>query len=68
MAQTQLGNMYRLGRGIPQNYILAYMWLNLASRQGSTRAKKLKSSVISKMTKEQIAEAKKLLMNWDAKR
>ncbi len=68
VAQTQLGNMYRLGKGVPQNYVLAYMWLDLASRKGSTQAVKLKRSVTDKMTKEQIAEAKKLLKNWKAKR
>jgi len=68
VARTQLGNMYRLGKGVPQNYVLAYMWLYLASRQGSTQAVKLKRSVTGKMTKEQIAEAKKLLMDWNAKR
>ena len=68
VAQTQLGNMYRLGKGVSQNYVLAYMWLGLASRQGSTQAVKLKGIVTGKMTKEQIAEAKKLLKNWNAKR
>ena len=67
-AQTQLGNMYRIGRGVPQNYVLAYMWLDLAERKGSPQAVKLKSSVSGKMTKEQLAEAKKLLKNWNAKR
>jgi TPR repeat protein len=68
VAQTQLGNMYRLGRGVPQNYVMAYMWLDLASRKGSKQAVKLKSSVSGKMTKGQIAEAKKLLKNWNVKR
>jgi hypothetical protein len=67
-AQTQLGNMYRLGRGVPQNYVMAYMWFDLAERKGSKQAVKLKSSVSGKMTKGQIAEAKKLLKNWNAKR
>ena len=68
VAQTQLGNMYRLGRGVPQNYVLAYMWLDLAERKGSQQAVKLKSSVSGNMTKKQLAEAKKLLKNWNAKR
>jgi hypothetical protein len=67
-AQTQLGNMYRIGRGVPQNYVLAYMWFELAEKKGSAQAVKLKGSVAGKMTKEQLAEAKKLLKNWNAKR
>jgi uncharacterized protein len=64
VAQTQLGNMYRLGRGVPQNYVLAYMWLDLAERKGSRQAVKLKTNVSGKMTKKQLAEAKKLINNW----
>jgi uncharacterized protein len=64
LAQTQLGNMYQLGRGVPQNYVLAYMWLDLAERKGSLQAVKLKSNVSGKMTKKQLAEAKKLINNW----
>jgi TPR repeat protein len=64
VAQTQLGNMYRLGRGVPQNYVLAYMWLELAKRQGSKQASALMTTVTKKMTRQQVAEAKKLLKNW----
>jgi TPR repeat protein len=64
VARTQLGNMYRIGKGVPQNYVLAYMWLDLAERKGSQQAVKLKSSISGKMTKEQLAEAKKLINNW----
>jgi TPR repeat protein len=64
VAQTQLGNMYRLGRGVPQNYVLAYMWFELAKRQGSKQASALMTTVTKKMTRQQVAEAKKLLTNW----
>jgi uncharacterized protein len=30
VAQHSLGIAYRDGRGVPQDYVLAYMWLNLA--------------------------------------
>ncbi len=30
-AQTNLGVMYSNGTGVPQDYILAHMWLNLAA-------------------------------------
>jgi TPR repeat protein len=28
--QEQLGEMYKRGQGVPQDYVLAHMWLNLA--------------------------------------
>ena len=64
VAQTQLGNMYRLGRGVPQDYVLAYMWFDLAQRQGSKQASALMTTVTKKMTRQQVAKAKKLLKNW----
>ena len=68
VAQTQLGNMYRLGKGVTQSYVMAYMWLDLASQQGSAQAAALKKNVGGKMTGSQLAEAKKLLKNWKARK
>jgi TPR repeat protein len=34
MAQNNLGAMYGEGRGVPQNYVLAHMWFNLAASKG----------------------------------
>ncbi|MFN2150265.1 MAG: SEL1-like repeat protein, partial [Anaerolineales bacterium] len=34
MAQYNLGLMYSKGRGVPQDYVKAHMWLNLAAAQG----------------------------------
>ncbi len=33
-AQSNLGVMYDNGQGMPQDYVQAYMWLNLAAAQG----------------------------------
>ena len=30
-AKLRLGEMYREGLGVPQDYVLAYMWFNLAA-------------------------------------
>lgn len=30
LAQFHLGQMYESGKGIPQNYVLAYAWLSVA--------------------------------------
>ena len=30
MAQNNLGLMYALGQDVPQNYVFAHMWLNIA--------------------------------------
>ena len=32
-AQIYLGTMYSVGRGVPQDYVMAHMWYNLAERR-----------------------------------
>jgi TPR repeat protein len=33
MAQANLGEMYAKGHGVPQDYVLAHKWLNLAAAE-----------------------------------
>ena len=67
LGQSNLGEMYAYGRGVPQHYILAHMWLNLAAAQGIERARKERDIVAEKMTHEQIAEAQELAREWKPK-
>jgi TPR repeat protein len=64
-AQYALGLMYEDGtEGVPQDYALAHMWLNLAAAQGHLVAKTFLDKLASKMTPEQIAEAQRLARDW----
>ena len=38
IAQTVLGVMYRLGRGVPRDYAEAFKWFGLAAKQGNPTA------------------------------
>lgn len=38
--QYRLGLMYKLGLGVPQNYIESQKWFHMAVKQGDTKAKK----------------------------
>jgi hypothetical protein len=55
-----------MGQGVPQNHVLAHMWLNLAAARlpphGKRRASvaRLRDDVAAQMTTAQIAEAQKL--------
>ena len=60
-AQSNLGVKYRDGQGVAQNYVVAHMWLDLARTQGNQNALKYMESLVTKMTKEQIAEAQRLV-------
>ena len=68
-AQYDLGVMYHEGRGVPQDYVQAHKWYNLAGA-GATIAQlrdsaiKNRDIVAAKMQQNQIAEAQRLASEW----
>ncbi len=65
--------MYSNGRGVPQDYVQAYMWYNLAASRlppGEKRdiAVKSRDDVAEKMNPAQISEAQKLAREWKPKK
>jgi TPR repeat protein len=70
-AQNSLGAMYARGEGVPQDYVYAYVWYDLAAAGFSESEPERRKWAIfgrdlveSKMTPVQIAEAKRLTRNW----
>ena len=63
-SQTELSNRYADGAGVPLDDVLAYMWANLAAVSGNEIAKKQRSDLKEKMSKEQVAEAQRLCRDW----
>ena len=63
-AQGLLGTMYSLGKGVPQDYVQAHMWLNLAAARGLPYAANCRDFVTAEMTPAQIAEAQRLAEEW----
>ncbi len=68
-AQYSLGVMYSQGRGVPQDYVQAHMWFNLAAArllpgEGFNAAIQERNLVAELMTSAQIAKAQKLLREW----
>ncbi len=63
-AQAGLGIMYNDGLGVPQDYVQAYMWLNLAAARGGGDYAKVRDIVAERMTPAQIAEAQRLAREW----
>jgi TPR repeat protein len=58
--------MYDNGEGVPQDYVQAHMWLNLAAANGDENAKENRDIAAGLMTSEEIAEAQKLAREWMA--
>ena len=55
---------YLYGSDLPQDYVLAYMWSNLAAAQGDANAAQTRQLVAEQMTKGQIAEAQRMSREW----
>ena len=67
-AQFNLGMVYFNGKmGLPQDYIRAHMWANLAAAQGNTNAAGFRDMVAEHLTPAQIAEAQKMAREWAPK-
>jgi len=64
--QRWLGNLYATGKGVPQDYVQAHMWYNLAGVQGEEKASDLRDKIANEMTPAQIYEAQRLAREWEA--
>jgi TPR repeat protein len=63
-AQLSLGNMYRMGQGVPQDNIKAYMWYSVAGESGHNKGFTNRDLVAKQMTASQRKEAQKLSREW----
>ena len=64
LAQTNLGLMYANGDGVLQDPVLAYMWFDLSAAQGNETAQSNKDVIEQWLSREQIAEARRLSREW----
>ena len=69
-AQNNLGVSYETGAGVPQDYVQAHMWFNLAASRltGEARGNAVggRDEVAGLMNSTQIAEAHRLAREWVA--
>ena len=63
-AMLELGRVYGMGLGAPQDYVLAHMWFNLAASRGEMAALKERDALAAKMTSAERAEAQKRAREW----
>ncbi len=64
IGQSGLGSMYLEGEGVPKDFVVAYMWFNLAAAHGDDGAKRYRDIVEAQMTPDQIAEAQRPSREW----
>ena len=67
-AQYNLGLMYASGGGIPENYMVAYVWWTVANAYGNEQAGTKLNILKSLMSERDIVEARRLARDWWEKR
>ena len=67
-AQFSLGYAYLTGDGVPQDYVEAHKWRNLASSRASAEDRQFyaesRDAVAEKMTPQQVADAQQRATDW----
>ena len=63
-AMLALGRAYVKGFGVPQDYVEAHKWLNLAAARGNVGAVDERDALAQKMTPRQIASAQQRARSW----
>ena len=67
-AQASLALLYRFGKGVPQDYVQAYMWFQVSVDRltGPDRDSivELRDAAASHMTSQQVEEARRLARDW----
>ena len=59
-AQFNLGLIYSNGLGVPQDYVQAHKWFNIAGTNGDKNGTSNRDRVAQSMTSAQLAEAQRL--------
>ena len=63
-AMVALGRAFVKGLGVPQDFVEAHKWLNLAAARGDAKAVAERDALAKEMTVEERAEARKLARAW----
>jgi uncharacterized protein len=73
-AQVNLGFMYGVGAGVPQSFVLAYVWFSIAAAHSTesdiksrNEALKGRDTIAPAMTRWELAEAQKRAAEWRPK-
>lgn len=65
-AQHRLGNLYAKGEGVPQSFVLAYMWSSLAAKEGNRKSALRRDYIAMLMTPDDIEAAQRKAQNWES--
>ncbi len=63
-SQYWLGIMFFEGKGVPEDFVRAHMWLSFAARGGNRGARIGRDGIADRMSAAEIAEAERLAASW----
>lgn len=63
-SQCNLGVIYSLGLSVKADYIQAYMWWDIAARNGHASSARYRDHLAKKMNQFEIDRARKLSREW----
>jgi len=66
-AQNRISQMYYDGRGVPRDYVAAYMWASFSAAQDNYDGRKILDNLEFVMSSEQKAEAQKMARDYRRK-
>ncbi len=59
----RLGQLYDNGQGVPQSFVIAHAYYNIAAAQGDIQARELRDAIAVRMTLEDISRAQRMVEN-----
>jgi hypothetical protein len=59
-SQFRLAQLYEEGLGVPQDFVQAHRWYNVAGSRGHAEAREARDTLANRMTANQLAEAQRL--------
>jgi TPR repeat protein len=66
-AMYALGKLYREGIGVPQSFVKAHLYFNLAGSLGLAEARQARDEIAERMSDAERARAQRLAENWPPK-
>lgn len=67
-AEVMIASMYQEGRGVPRDYVRAYMWYGLAAAAGHPKAAEARDLLATRMTPDEVVEGERLIRERQGRR
>jgi TPR repeat protein len=67
LTQKRLGFLYECVNSVPKDYLQVYMWYKLEEASGGASGAIMRDGFVTRMTSDQLSEARTLAREWKPK-